>query len=267
MSQWPKNWAYLVLFYSFAMVVFLSAWQAAPAFAQQLGIAVPLELAGSIPTGSIISYKNNEYYLTDQAYDRHMVGVATEEPAIELLSSTAPGENEHAMVYDGLVTVRVVTENGQIKVNDMLTSSNTPGAAMRTTQSGYIIGVAQEAYDGTEEGRIPILLTVKYVSKDTLTATQDEVALTDLPGSIFLGITNDPERLLRYVSAAVIMIASLAVAFFTVAKVARSGVEALGRNPLASKTIVFGIVMNIFFSIGIVGMGAAGAYMIITLGT
>jgi hypothetical protein len=44
-----------------------------------------------------------------------------------------------------------------------------------------------------------------------------------------------------------------------------SGVDAIGRNPLASKAIIFSIMMNTVLSIGIVGMGLAAAYFISTV--
>ena len=62
--------------------------------------------------------------------------------------------------------------------------------------------------------------------------------------------------------ASTVVVSSLVVTFLTVGKVARSGVDAVGRNPLASKAIMFSIIMNTILSIAIVGIGLTAAYFI-----
>ncbi|MBI4592300.1 hypothetical protein HY733_02530, partial [Candidatus Uhrbacteria bacterium] len=49
----------------------------------------------------------------------------------------------------GRVPVKVVAEGGSIAVGDFLTTSSTPGAAMKATQAGRVIGMALANWDGT----------------------------------------------------------------------------------------------------------------------
>ena len=52
----------------------------------------------------------------------------------------------------GLVLEQVVTENGNIAPGDYLTSSSTPGVAMKSNGSGPVIGQALSSYDGQDVG-------------------------------------------------------------------------------------------------------------------
>ncbi|KKW33506.1 MAG: hypothetical protein UY78_C0010G0001, partial [Parcubacteria group bacterium GW2011_GWA1_53_13] len=44
-----------------------------------------------------------------------------------------------------------------------------------------------------------------------------------------------------------------------------TGVEALGRNPLAGRLIEFGVFLNLFLTLGIIAIGIIIAYGIIIL--
>ncbi|MBI4437547.1 hypothetical protein HY631_01210, partial [Candidatus Uhrbacteria bacterium] len=48
----------------------------------------------------------------------------------------------------GRVPVKVVAEGGAIAIGDFLTTSSTPGAAMKATQAGRVIGMALANWDG-----------------------------------------------------------------------------------------------------------------------
>jgi F0F1-type ATP synthase membrane subunit c/vacuolar-type H+-ATPase subunit K len=54
---------------------------------------------------------------------------------------------------------------------------------------------------------------------------------------VALMVFSCPLSALRYVAASVIVVAAAIAAFVYFGKVARSGVDAIGRNPLASKAI------------------------------
>lgn len=58
----------------------------------------------------------------------------------------------------GQVPTRVSTENGVIEPGDYLTSSSTPGLAMKATKAGMVIGKALERYDGTQGDRINVMI-------------------------------------------------------------------------------------------------------------
>jgi cytoskeletal protein CcmA (bactofilin family) len=80
----------------------------------------------------------------------------------------------------GRVPVNVSLENGPIQVGDPLTSSSTPGVAMKATGPGDIIGTALESYDGTEPtSQIMVQLHVGY---DDPTMSSDTSSDTNIQG-------------------------------------------------------------------------------------
>ncbi|MFH1535742.1 MAG: hypothetical protein ABIC96_01560, partial [Patescibacteria group bacterium] len=89
---------------------------------------------------------------TSQGYDSGLMGVISTQPAITLGSSVqTDSAHPHTAVLAlaGRVPVKVSTESGQIKTGDYLTSSSTPGVAMKATKAGPVIGKALEAFDGS----------------------------------------------------------------------------------------------------------------------
>jgi hypothetical protein len=61
----------------------------------------------------------------------------------------------------GQVEVKVSLENGPIEIGDRLTTSSTPGVAMKATQAGQIIGRALRAYHGEQiAGTTPKVMTL-----------------------------------------------------------------------------------------------------------
>jgi hypothetical protein len=63
----------------------------------------------------------------------------------------------------GRVYVKVTNENGAIKPGDYLTSSSTPGMAMKATHAGPTIGKALGSFNGTT-GTVLVLVNLSYYS-------------------------------------------------------------------------------------------------------
>lgn len=60
-------------------------------------------------------------------------------------------DNPMPVALVGRVPVKVTAEGGDISVGDYLTTSSTPGAAMRATKVGRVIGMALSDWDGVSE--------------------------------------------------------------------------------------------------------------------
>jgi len=234
--------------------------------AQEFSVAQPLYIEGEVGDGSIVSYDGALYTLSKGSYDTTMRGVVTSQATIELRSIDGAPPGTYPVVGTGIAQVRVNGENGAINVGDTVTSSSTPGIGMKADKSGFILGVAQADFSGEGETTIPVLLNMKFAfAKESPLAEKIRVQLSDFLKLSGLTIIDDPIMSLRYLLATCVVIASLVVTFLTVGRVARGGVDAIGRNPLASRAITFSIVMNTVLSIAIVGMGLAAAYFISTV--
>ena len=61
------------------------------------------------------------------------------------------------------------------------------------------------------------------------------------------------------------VIMGFGLGFIYFGRIAKAGVEAIGRNPLASRTITSGLVLHILLTIVIVGAGLGIGYLILVL--
>lgn len=117
------------------------------------------------------------------AYDGGLVGVVSTNPGLvfDRGQTYLAGENTNLITADktvvamiGRVPVKVSLENGPIAVGDPLTSSSTPGAAMKATQAGQIIGYALQSSAEVSDGRLLAWLQLgHYLPPQLMAALND----------------------------------------------------------------------------------------------
>lgn len=98
-------------------------------------------------------------------YDKTVVGVVSEKPAINMGSEMGVVNTEHGLVpiaLVGVVKVKVNNSNGDIKKGDLLTTSEVWGEAMKTNQrvDGATIGKALENFSD-QHGEILCLVNLQ----------------------------------------------------------------------------------------------------------
>jgi hypothetical protein len=254
--------------YTLLILLILSSLLPSVAYAQEEnaigGVATGVPIAGpNVTEGSLVSSTNNGYQLTNKPYDPTVFGVVTENPSVELVDVNNE-DNEKAVLTSGKALVRVTTANGPIRRGNLLTSSPTAGVAQKATQDGFVIGTALEDYtqqNPTQEGLILASISMGFNSESTTLRSNLVANLKSAFSTPFL----TPVNSLRYVLASMCVIASLVLGLALFGKVTSSGVDALGRNPLASKAILFSIALNLLLTLSIMGAGIAIAYLILIL--
>lgn len=237
---------------------------AATSVETSFGIANYLPITDqNVSDGDIVSFSpQNGYFLSKTPYDISMVGVVTSNPAISL--EIIGGAKSYPVVSTGNAAVNVITINGNIKKGDPITTSQIPGKAMKATKTGYIIGAALEDYSNSNNRApkmIAITLNVHYYSAKGSTAS----SIFDVLNLSSLATYEEPIQAFKYFVAAVTVVLSFVFGFFSFARTANKGLEALGRNPLASRRIELGILLNIIVAIVIVLSGLAVAFIVIRL--
>jgi len=212
--------------------------------------------------GSIIVSTAKGYGLTATAYDSNMYGVHTEAPAIFLQNTDDTAAKP--VTTSGKAYVLVSSINGNIKKNDFITTSTIAGVGQKATRNGMVLGTALEDYSNSNQKiTAKILVTVNPHFNASFADTKTNVLEV-------LRNASDPTTLtqatsLRYVVAAGIVLIAFAIGFIYFGRVTSSGVEALGRNPLASKTIQLSLVFNLILMIVIILVGLGIGYMILIL--
>ncbi len=248
----------LLLTIGFLFLVLNASVLAQEDFTQSVAVPVPIE--GDVQDGNLICSKDKNYSLCSEEYDSSLYGVMTQSPGAAF--EVEPSEGLYLVVTSGRVVIGVTAANGAIEVGDFVTSSSTPGAAMKATQNGYVLGSALAAYNPAiagDVGKIPVLLNIhpttqlSSVGQNLLSVLRKGLSLASL----------DALSYLRYLLAAGVVIVSFVLGFIYFGRVVRTGIESLGRNPLAGRLIQLTVLFNIVLLIVIIGIGLAVAYFIL----
>lgn len=224
-----------------------------------IAITVPVN-DDNAKAGDIICSLKTGYSPCTNSYDSGMYGVINDDPSgyIELVGAG------RLINTTGAVKVNVSSINGDIKAGDFITSSVTKGVGQLAIHNGYILGIAQEDYSNTDKDAIgQILVSISIHPTIGITDSRSDLLRVIREGLLSAQIS--PLAMLRYLTAALMVIAGFVLGFIYFGRIAKAGVEAIGRNPLSAKTIEFGLILHILLTIVIVGAGLGIGYLILTL--
>lgn len=228
-----------------------------------LGTATSLAIdEKGIQEGDIIAASTQGYKRSSSAYDPLLFGIVSKIPALYLEDKAL--KNRYPVVTTGKAYVRVSTVNGVIRKGDLITSSDKPGIGEKALDNGYVLGFAEEEYTEADPNKTGLVLITLNPHFAQLTKNISRNILN----GVRLGMTAallTPLGAFRYAASAVIAILSFYFGFRFLGKTSRMGVEAIGRNPLATKAILFGIAANVTVTIAIMFFGVALAYIILVL--
>ena len=227
------------------------------------GVAVYVPVEGDLADGTLIcGTEGSVNKPCEREYDPNMIGVVTNTPSVAFVTDNATGMVP--VLSSGKVYMRVSSLNGNIVVGDFITSSKIVGVAQRASKSGYIIGSAMEEYnenDSQKVGKILVSLTLKpAVLKKNAEANLLQMIKDGVEGAF-----DSPLSALRYLVSALIVSVVFIFGFIHFGRIAKSGVESIGRNPLASKAIQMGVIMNMGITVVIMAASVFVAYLILVI--
>lgn len=200
-----------------------------------------------VEDGNVVITTQDGLYLSRYPYDSTITGVISLKPAI-VLGVSKPGM--YPLNVKGNAVVQVSTINGPITPGDFLTTSTIQGVAMRATKSGTVLGTALGAYNGGKDqiGKIPVLIDIKF----------NENGITNKD---YLQKSNIIS--LRFILGALIALVTTVLCFVFFGRYTSKGLEAMGRNPLASGTIKRNMILQGSLFLVLVVSGYAIAYILI----
>lgn len=213
--------------------------------------------------GDILIYTDKGLVRSSTAFSNAMFGVVQTNPVVVIELDDNQGQT---VISSGVANVNVIDANGLIKKGDYITSSATAGKGQRADKSGYMLGVALADLQ-TSSGQIPVALDIKYVDLYSLISPTASKFLKALD-NILLASTTDPEkfsRLVRYVTAALIVMGAFGISFLTFSRSMTKSVEAIGRNPLAKNSIYFSLSLNVIVAVVTLIVGLITAFILIKL--
>jgi len=210
-----------------------------------------------IESGNIVSEGESGLVKSNKPYSEKIIGVVVEESSV---SFNRPTTSTLLVASQGEALVKVSNSNGEIKKGDYITSSDNPGIGQKSTKSGYIIGKALENLSG-EEGEIRVLLGVRERSVGELQGS----GFLEQSLSLFQQVqhSEDFPQIARYIFAALVGGGSFLLGFISFVRTLQSGIEAIGRNPLAKKNIQLSLLINLLGIIILTGAGLGLAFFIL----
>lgn len=211
----------------------------------------------SVKVGSVICSISGGFGLCNSEYAPNIFGVIH-----DLTPNATANQISGTVMSNGLTQVRVSSGKGEIKVGDFVTSSTVPGVAQLATDDGYVLGTVIEAPTAADSQGIStavVSLDIRLISGTASHA-----------GNIFSFLRKGasaasvaPLDSLRYLLASLMVLVTFTVAMFYFGRASRSGVTAMGRNPLAQKSIQKIVYFNILLSLVMVLVGLLIAYLIL----
>lgn len=233
-----------------------------PSLGSSLGIATYIAIKGNnITDGSIISFSSTGYVLSKITYDPLMIGVVTTTPAVAIVEDVS---NAYPVVSSGNTNVDVTGATGPIKKGDLITTSATPGYGEKADRSGYVVGTALQDFPGktaNDIGKIGVSVNIHYFA----TKPKTQASLFDVFNLAAIATYEEPTVVFKYFAALLIVAFSFIFGFWFFGRAANRGIEAIGRNPLAGKTIQMGILMNVVISIAIIMAGLVVSFFVLRL--
>lgn len=227
-------------------------------------------------SGDIIANYSGQGFILDAiAYDSHIFGVLQDEP-LAVYRDTTPDPSKRPIITGGNTIVNVNDYNGAIVPGDYITSSPIKGKGMKAGQSGQIVGIAlEDAHFGQDavtvdsrqvhSAQILVAVRVEYAE---LTTARSNVRLFDAVNAAFFRSVQNPEKFtlaIRYIIAGLIAIVAFIIGFFAFTRSIAKGIEAMGRNPLARRSIQIGIIIQVVLTV-LTSLGAIVlAYIIIRI--
>ncbi len=227
------------------------------------GIAVSIDVGEmEVQNGDIVCSDGSGFILCNQPYSTGMYGVVTEQPAGSLQIENQA--NSALILSNGVAEVRVSAVNGNIAAGDLVTTSPSLGVGQLANRSGYVLGTALDAFEPEDPKEVgSVLVAIQIHPAAGLSGARTnliQVIRQGLQAPLF-----DPLDSLRYVLAAMIVLISFIMGFFYFGRAAGSGIEAIGRNPMASRKIQFAVLLHVLITIVIVLSGLFLAYLVLLL--
>lgn len=228
-----------------------------------LGVAHMVDVKDkNVKDGVVLSAGPKGAVASTIPYDSQVLGVVARDAAI--IINTTNIANGVPVISTGTTYVYVSSLEGNIKKGDLVTSSTMPGVAVKATKEGYVLGIAAEDYANSNKkatDKIAISLDLHYFnSKPTFPGT-----LSDVFKLVLTPTKEGPSALFKYIMAAIVVLGAMILGFLSFGRAAAKGVEALGRNPAASRIIHLGIIFNVTIVVAIALSGLGVAFLILRL--
>lgn len=235
--------------------------------AVQPGMVVALSKDGS----KVVALKNKD------STDALGVVIPLSEAPVSV--TPAAGSAEQVVVASsGTHAVLVSDQNGPVKNGDYLTLSSVAGIVMKAdANQSRVVGRATDDFDGRANviTTMPLKGALGHTTSVAIGRVTANIALAANPlrqndnnVSGFLtraanSFSNKPVGKVRVYLSVVVLLGALFIAGNMLYGAVRNGIQAIGRNPLAKKDIVRGLMQVVGIAVAFFAVGVLAVYLIL----
>lgn len=241
----------------------------------------------SLQQGLIVQLKAsdpNKVEPLSQSSEEEMLGVVvapTDAPVA--LSNNIDKQQTYVATY-GQYDVLVSSQNGPIKAGDAVAISSLDGVGMKADGSrASILGKAVEGFDGRTMvqssttlkdsagktitvtiGRIPVNINVAHNPAYNPPSTKQEGVPSILSEAAEV-VTDKPVGAVRIYASLVVLVMTVIIAGIILYSGVRSSMVAIGRNPLAKKSILRNLLQVVLIGMIIFIIGLIAVYLLLKI--
>jgi len=267
--------AFTLISTSFFLLIFKISNSFSFAFSGNESFEIRLEDKNISPSdGSLVSLSEKGYALSSIPYDPNFAGVINRNPDIVYKQEINLPENKLPLSFRGSVYTLVSNKNGNLKIGDLVTTTENQGVGQKATEDGFVIGRSLEDVVFTNSNPSLVLVMLDPHIHSKVLVFDSKVGSSGIKRimAVFYNFLktgggaaeNEPSKVFRYILAIIVVVMSLGAGFLLFGRVAIKGLDAIGRNPLAGKLITTGILINSVLTVIVALSGLVLAYLIIS---
>jgi hypothetical protein len=239
----------------------------------------------SVETGMIVELKHNDptTVIPLTVGDiQGMLGVVVPESNTTIVLTPSNPESQQVLVANtGHVAVLVSNQNGPIKVGDFITASAVAGVAMKADEGqDEVLGKAAGNFSGTSNviGQVALKNTAGKVSTVSIGEIAADINISHNPlfqktaqyvpsalAKAATAVADKPVTASKiYLCMAILIITAVVTSIMLYSGV-KSGMIAVGRNPLSKKSIIKSLIQTVIAGLIIFILGILAVYLLLKL--
>lgn len=232
----------------------------------------------NLQTGTLLSLKSDAKGVVEIAMSRsqnQLLGVVGNSTLIALGGS----KNQVQTVVTGVVPVLVSDINGTVKSGDSLAVSPINGVAMKATSAGMVVGIAQADFSQAtttdhkltentgKQQTVKVGLLNAQIDVTYFAPSQDKLKplLPSFLVSIGQSVAGKEVSGIRVVVAVLVLLLGFVTVVAMLQVGIRSGITAIGRNPLAHKEIRRSLIDVTITALGVLLLTVMIIYFALTV--
>ena len=229
---------------------------------QATGVANPIPLTGpEIVNGAIVCTGVSGYKLCDITYESGIFGVVSTSLAAQFIMES---RESTYVLSEGTAVVRVSGVNGAIETGTLITTSRVAGVGQRADRGGNVLVSALEPFTPASPDEIGEIAVSLHIHPTTAFTDVRSNLLEALRAGLAAPVLT-PLAALRYILSAFVIVSTFILCFVYFGRIARTSIESIARNPLASRKIEFTVLLQVFLMVVIAFFGFGIAYLILAL--